>query len=71
MRCLFFRRNRAGNRSKIIGTVLIDEVYIVLPCLLVDIPQYVYLTCIDFDIICKNCYTASILKYLFCNIHPK
>jgi len=44
------------------------------------IPQYVYLvitvehiliSCIDFDIIHQNFYTASNLKDLFYNIHPK
>jgi len=42
------------------------------------IPQYVLLTvehilisCIDFDVINQNFYTASSLKDLFHNIHPK
>ena len=45
-----------------------------------EILQYVYLailsstviiSCIDFDIIRQNFYTASNLKDLFHNIHPK
>jgi len=29
------------------------------------------ISCVNFDIICQNFYTASNLEYLFHNIHPK
>ena len=36
-----------------------------------DDVEHVVISCIKFDIICRNIYTASNLKDLFHNIHPK
>jgi len=33
--------------------------------------EHILISCIDFDIIRQNFYTASNLKDLFYNIHPK
>ena len=33
--------------------------------------EHILISCIDFDIIRQNFYTASNLEYLFRNIHPK
>jgi len=33
--------------------------------------EHILISCIDIDIILQNFYTASILKDLFHNIHPK
>jgi len=44
---------------------------ICIPCNSLLTVEHILISCIDFDIIRQNFYTASILKDLFHNIHPK
>jgi len=60
-----------GNTFGIIQLVMNSITSILLSLSLQFSVHCILISCIDFDIICQNFYTASNLKDLFQSIHPK
>ena len=48
-----------------------EDPLICIPCNSLLTVEHILISCIDFDIIRQNFYSASNLKDLFHNIHPK
>ena len=67
-----YNRLRIGHTYLTHSYLLKDEdPPICIPCNSVLTVEHILISCIDFDIIRQNFYTASNLKDLFHNIHPK
>ena len=67
-----YNRLRIGHTYLTHSYLLKDEdPPICIPCNSLLTVEHILISCIDFDIICQNFYTASNLKDLFHNIHPK
>jgi len=65
-------RLRIGHTYLTHSYILKDEdLAICIPCNSLLTVEHILISCIDFDIICNNFYTASNLKDLFHGIHPK
>ena len=67
-----YNRLRIGHTYLTHSYLLKDEdPLICIPCNSLLTVEHILISCIDFDIIRQNFYTASNLKDLFHNIHPK
>ena len=67
-----YNRLRIGHTYLTHSYLLKDEdPLICIPCNSLLTVKHILISCIDFDIIHQNFYTASNLKDLFHNIHPK